>query len=165
MEARKSPGRHIHAPQTQAQTGAALYVALIMLLVLALIGLVGLRVSGMQERMAANFLQTNRAFQNAEGAVRRRERDISAQIESIGKFTSQQEACSPSFDPSSWAKAVTASEAAYVRRIDKCFAASSRRVGNKLNEETGNIYQISTFSSNDVANPSAYAALDTIYIP
>ena len=147
------------------ERGAALYVALIMLLLLALIGLAGLRVVGMQERMAANFLQTSRAFQNAEGALRRRERTITQSIQATGKFTSQQEACSPSFDPSSWAKAVTAPDAAYVRRIDKCFAASSRRIGNKLNEETGNIYQISTYSSNDSDNPTASAALDTIYIP
>ena len=36
------------------QSGAALYVALIMLILLALIGIVAMQVAGLQERMSAN---------------------------------------------------------------------------------------------------------------
>ena len=37
------------------QHGAVLYVALIMLILLALIGVVGMQVAGMQERMSSDY--------------------------------------------------------------------------------------------------------------
>src|SRR5690606_11554501 len=55
------------------QQGAALYVALMMLILLALIGLVGMQVAGMQERMASAYRAANLAFQNAEAYVRQTE--------------------------------------------------------------------------------------------
>ncbi len=55
-----------------------LYVALIMLLLLALIGIAGMQVAGMQEKMASNYRAVNRSFQNAEGVVRNAERAAEA---------------------------------------------------------------------------------------
>jgi type IV pilus assembly protein PilX len=52
------------------QRGAVLYVALIMLILLALLGVVGMQVAGMQERMAANYRAANMAFQASERAGR-----------------------------------------------------------------------------------------------
>lgn len=52
------------------QKGAALIVSLIVLLVLTLIGVAGMNTSVMQERMAANSQNANRAFQAAESTVR-----------------------------------------------------------------------------------------------
>ncbi|HEY9255145.1 MAG TPA: PilX N-terminal domain-containing pilus assembly protein, partial [Stenotrophomonas sp.] len=60
------------------QQGAVLYVALIMLVLLALIGVVGMQVASMQERMSANYLAANQAFQQAEAQVRGREAEITA---------------------------------------------------------------------------------------
>ncbi|MCM5640131.1 PilX N-terminal domain-containing pilus assembly protein, partial [Xanthomonas hortorum] len=37
------------------QSGAVLYVALIMLILLALLGIAGMQVTGLQERMAFNY--------------------------------------------------------------------------------------------------------------
>lgn len=52
-----------------AQRGAALIISLIVLLVLTLIGVAGMNTSVMQERMAVNAQNSNRAFQAAESTV------------------------------------------------------------------------------------------------
>ena len=41
------------------QSGAVLYVALVMLVLLALIGIVAMQVAGLQERMSANYQLTS----------------------------------------------------------------------------------------------------------
>jgi len=51
------------------QKGAALIISLIVLLVLTLIGVAGMNTSVMQERMAVNSQNSNRAFQAAESTV------------------------------------------------------------------------------------------------
>lgn len=148
------------------QAGAVLYVALIILILLSLIGIVGMRVSGMQERMSANYMRTNEAFQIAERDARAVEADIQAAIDGAsGSYPANQEACSPVFDPLTWAESVTAGAAVHTRRIDKCFAASSLKLGEKQNEQTGNIYEITVLSSDDPANATATAVIDTIFIP
>lgn len=157
----------------QSQEGAVLYVALIMLILLALIGVVGMQVTGMQERMAANYRSVNLAFQNAETEARTIEEWIEAKIGSGSvTYVADQEVCSPTFDPLSWADGKDASRpltnknsASYTRRIDRCFAASSRRIGEKENEQTGNIYEVAVVSSDFKDNPTATAVIDTIFIP
>ncbi len=52
------------------QQGAVLIVSLIILLVLTLIGVAGMNTSVLQERMAVNAQNSNRAFQAAESSVR-----------------------------------------------------------------------------------------------
>lgn len=52
------------------QTGSALFVALILLLVLTMLGVQGMRSNVMQERMAGNMRERNIAFQAAEAALR-----------------------------------------------------------------------------------------------
>lgn len=159
------PSRYrIQSPR--AQRGAALYVALIMLILLALIGIVGMQVTGMQERMAANYLRVNVAFQSAEGRARQVERQISAALfGGAGTFSANQEVCAPVFDPLTWADSLDALDAAYTRRIDHCFPASSRRIGEKRSEETGNIYEVNVLSSDSDTNAGATAVISTVYIP
>lgn len=153
-------------PSASRQRGAALYVALIMLILLALIGIVGMQVTGLQERMAANYLRVNVAFQAAEASAREIERSISqALFGGAGTFAANQEVCEPVFDPLTWADSVTATAANYTRRIDRCFPASSRRIGERRNEETGNIYEVSAVNSDDDTNPSASAVISTVFIP
>lgn len=48
---------------TNRQAGAVLVISLVLLLVLTLIGVAGMNSSTMQERMAANAQNSNRAFQ------------------------------------------------------------------------------------------------------
>lgn len=148
------------------QQGAVLYVALIILVLLALIGVIGMQVTGLQERMAANYLRVNQAFQGAEAEARAHERTIAATLfGGAGTYSAHQEVCEPIFDPLTWADGITSSSSLYTRRIDRCFPASSRRIGALRNEETGNIYEISVVSSDSDTNPTASAVISTIYIP
>lgn len=154
------------APLGQArQRGAVLYVALIMLVLLALIGIAGMQVSGMQEKMAANYLRGNIAFQNAEAQARSSETSIETDIYGSGTFAADQEVCAPTFDPLTWAEDTSDAEANHVRRVDKCFPSSSLRVGGRVSEETGNIYEISALASDSDTSPSASAVINTIFIP
>ncbi|MFL1466336.1 PilX N-terminal domain-containing pilus assembly protein [Marinobacter sp. DUT-3] len=52
-----------------SQRGAVLIVSLVILLVLTLIGVAGMNSSVMQERMASNAQNSNRAFQGAESSA------------------------------------------------------------------------------------------------
>lgn len=160
----RKPARNLRA----RQTGAVLYVALIMLILLALIGIVGLQVTGMQERMSANYRASNLAFQNAEERARQVENNIQAALTVAGgTFTADQEECSPSFDPLTWAEGlpITATDNVWTKRIDKCFPASSLKMGAKKNEETGNIYEVTALRADNDANKSSDAVIDTVFIP
>jgi type IV pilus assembly protein PilX len=150
-------------PLPRAQRGAVLYVALIMLILLALIA--GMQVTGMQERMAANYLRTNQAFQNAESDARQVETAIETKLAGGDVYKASQEVCSPTYDPLTWADATSTASGSYTRRIDKCFTASSFRTGKRQNEETGNIYQVTALASDTATNASASAVIDTVFIP
>lgn len=64
------------------QTGAALVIGLIFLLMLSLLGVASMRSTGLQERMASSFDDANTAFQAAEFAVRAGERLIDTRARS-----------------------------------------------------------------------------------
>lgn len=53
----------------KTQEGAVLIISLVVLLVITLIGVAGMNTSTMQERMAANAQNSNRAFQGAESSI------------------------------------------------------------------------------------------------
>ena len=63
----------LHRPKQtgniERQSGAVLVISLVILLVITLIGVAGMNSSVMQERMAANAQNANRAFQAAESSV------------------------------------------------------------------------------------------------
>lgn len=58
------------------QAGSALIVSLVMLLLLSLIGVAGMQTTIMQDRMAANLLDKELAFQAAEAALREGEESL-----------------------------------------------------------------------------------------
>lgn len=60
------------------QRGAALVIALIMLLVMTVLGLTAMQVTRMEERMAGNSRDVNLAFQGAEAGLRDSEARIAA---------------------------------------------------------------------------------------
>jgi type IV pilus assembly protein PilX len=60
------------------QTGAVLYISLIMLLLLSLIGIAGMQVTGLEEKMSGNAKDSNLAFQAAETTLRGAEKALSA---------------------------------------------------------------------------------------
>jgi type IV pilus assembly protein PilX len=70
------------------QGGASLVVALMFLIVLTILGLVAVRSSTVQERMAGNDRDRAVAFEAAEAALRDAERDIQSNITSANPFDS-----------------------------------------------------------------------------
>jgi len=70
----------------QSQTGSALLVSLIILVVMTLLGLSGIRTSVLEERMAGNMRDSELAFQAAEAALRAAEKNISDNIISTTTF-------------------------------------------------------------------------------
>ncbi|SDY33740.1 type IV pilus assembly protein PilX [Lysobacter sp. yr284] len=160
--------RHGSLRSPRRQRGAVLYIALIMLILLALLGLVGMKVSGLQERMSTNYSNVNAAFQAAEQGARVKEADIQKTLfAGSGVYEANQEMCSPPFDPMTWSDPATNtnSKDVFTRRIDKCFAGSSIKVGNNKSEETSNIYQVSALGGDRDANASSIAVIDTVFIP
>lgn len=144
------------------QEGAALYVALIMLVLLAMIGIVGMQVATMQERMSANYLASNMAFQRAEMVVRNGEADV------ITGVANQYENCAASFDPQNWVDTVAAGDATSlrVRNISICTGQCSVAGGGDGSENLCNWYRITGFSRDrgTAATSSSLAAIDTIFI-
>jgi len=71
--------RQNHKPTAQRQTGAALMVSLMILLVLTLIGVTSMSTTILEEKMAGGLRNQNLAFQAAEAALRAGEIWIGAQ--------------------------------------------------------------------------------------
>lgn len=145
------------------QHGAVLYVALIMLILLALIGVVGMQVASMQERMSANYLASNQAFQQAELQVREREADITSGTEY------DYEECNVPFEPVEWANEVGTDVGSEVRtrNVSICNRQCSAGAGVDISEQPCNMFRTTAFSRNlpdDAAASSSLAAVDTIFI-
>lgn len=70
MQINRSIIRNRAIPSCKKQTGAALILSLVILVVMTLFGLAGMNTSIMQEKMAANALSTNINFQGAETAAK-----------------------------------------------------------------------------------------------
>lgn len=70
------------------QRGAVLVVSLLMLLVMTLIGITGVQVTSLEEKMAGNTRDRNMAFQAAEAGLRAAEGVIATQVqnESLATF-------------------------------------------------------------------------------
>lgn len=144
------------------QSGAVLYVALIMLILLALLGIIALQIAGLQERMSANYAATNIAFQNAESNARRTEIALKEQVLAGGNPTTSLPPtnCSATPDFQGWE-----SDQQHIRRLDLCFAWGARDVPSDEAERTDQIYQITVFSRDRAVLPSSEATIDTVFIP
>lgn len=162
------------------QNGAALYVALVFLVLLALIGVAGMQVALLQERMSANYRATNVAFQRAEAVARTQEVEIETALgpAGLGSFVADQERCDPTFDPAGWAQmqsldavsgdlpAGSDGEMSRTRRVDLCTPGGTLSKGlAPLSEKTDLSYQITAFATDRADDPSSDAAIDTIFIP
>lgn len=165
MKATPQPKR-LPGSMRRKQQGAVLYVALIMLILLALIGVVGMQVSGMQERMSANYQAVNLAFESAEGLAR----EIECSLEGRPGCTEVVDVdfnCWAPFDTGAWAaeQGLATSPAYNVRRIDECAGLSElERTGPVRDIDA--LYQITVYSSD--ANPPLRSAtsasvIETIY--
>ncbi|WP_454831867.1 pilus assembly PilX family protein [Pseudoxanthomonas wuyuanensis] len=170
--------RHVPQPTLPPranQRGAVLYIALVMLILLALIGIIGMQVSGLQEKMSANYRNTNLAFQNAEAQVRNAECFIESQINRtpVGTCTGTivEKVCDTDFDATDWASERAMDDpiqdSLVIRAITKCVAGEpGLSMGTAPENEAANpIFQLSAYSTDYQVNPSADAAVDTIFRP
>lgn len=151
-----------------AQRGVALFVALIMLLLLTLLGVTGMQVANMQERMSASYRAGNMAFQNSEQQLVTSESTLRNQVNSAQPVTATVANCALAYEARQWA--ITALNAGgtsgnNVRRIDQCFAGSSRKMPQRTNENTNQFYQITAYSVDLPSNPSSRAVVDSVFIP
>ncbi|QCO68131.1 hypothetical protein E5843_10860 [Luteimonas yindakuii] len=145
------------------QRGAALYVSLILLILLALIGIVALQVAGLQERMSANYQASSMAFQNAEGVARNTESALKSEV-TAGLVPDTQIAatnCTASHDATAWN-----SNTSHVRRLDLCFSWGGMDYPSDESERTDQIYQVTSFAQDrDGLFASSEAVVDTVFIP
>lgn len=144
------------------QRGAALYVALIFLIILALLGITGMQVATMQERMSANYLATNLAFQRAEALARDGEAlaDASARREDCGNFDPHQFGVAAAIAP-----AGSPEPAVRVRNIDQCIGGGQLNIGEfPASEKVFVPYRITAYRADRAAEPSSDAVVDTIFI-
>ena len=168
----------LHASSAM-QKGAVLYVALVMLILLALIGIVGMQVTGLQEKMSANYRNVNLAFQNAEAQARVAECDIEALVNRTsvncggGTPANIDQICDTGFDATNWAASRAmgdpVADVTAVRSIGKCISGNtSLGMGVKPESEDPNpVFQITAYATDFGAgnNPTADAAVDTIFRP
>lgn len=157
----------------RSQGGAALYVAMIMLVLLAIIGIVGMQVATMQERMSSNYRNANQAFQGAEADARARECYVEGLVNRTGACSGSAvdvaQICDDGFDPTSWAREkstdVPQGNRVSVRSIGPCISGNtSLAMGSgPVSEDPNPVYQITVYATSTDA--TANAAVDTIFRP
>lgn len=160
---------------SREQSGAVLYVAMIMLVLLAMIGVIGMQVATMQERMSANYRATNIAFQRAEGLARNTEcalEDIVNRTTTVGCNAvvagDVNQICDDGYDAGNWTDGQTLATGQDVnaRLIGPCISGNaSLDMGAAVNEDPNPIYQVTAYNIDDAANPTAASTIDTIFRP
>lgn len=151
-----------------AQRGVALFVALIILLLLTLLGVTGMQVATMQERMSSGYRAGNMAFQNSEQQLAMTESTLRNQVNNAQPVTATIANCALAFEARQFAITALnggATAGNNVRRIDQCFAGSSRKMPQRTNENTNQYYQITAYSVDLPTNPSSRAVVDSVFIP
>ena len=155
------------------QSGAVLYVAMIMLILMALIGIAAMRVATLQEKMSSDYRSSNLAFQNAEASARKAECSIEnlvnrTSVPGCPTLSVTVEPCTVPFNPTDWSNAYQPSngEQVHIRSIGSCINGYGSIAYRKpVNENANPVYEITAYNSDGVANSSADAAIDTILRP
>lgn len=153
--------KHIRSPRSR-QSGAALYVSLIVLILLTLIGVVAMQVAGLQERMSANYQAANLAFQNAELTARAQELEIEADVAAAQVVDANlpPNDCTTVHDASAWTGATP-----FVRRLDQCFTWGGLDYPKDESEKTDQIFQVTAFARDRTVLASSESVVDTVFIP
>lgn len=149
------------------QQGAALFVGLMLLILLALLGLAAMQSTLLQERMAGNFRLVNLAFQNAEEAVRVSEGRIQADANSNLAFAPDAVECA-SIDYGAWipVQAAAAVPMGRTQKVDQCIATwTGGEFGQPRNVKVDDMYRVSSFAPDAAGSSASTAVLETVYIP
>jgi type IV pilus assembly protein PilX len=144
------------------QSGAALYIALIMLILMALIGIVAMQVASLQERMSANYQAGSMAFQNAESGARDQEITLKNAVSAGSAVPTDLPPldCKTTFDAEGYTGA-----APHVRRLDLCFSWGGLDYPADESEKTDQIFQITAFAKDRTTFASSESVIDTVFIP
>lgn len=150
------------------QRGAALYVAMIMLLLLTLIGVAAMQVASLQQRMATNFNDFALAFQRAEGALRTGEFELQRSYD-LNELRAEVYCLS---DATVWAKTIEPAgiPSAQIRKIAGGPCPGSRSIDPTLEggiPEPGEMdYQLIAAAADRDAdkNPTSVVVIETVYV-
>ena len=150
------------------QRGAALYVAMIMLLLLTLIGVAAMQVASLQQRMATNFNDFSLAFQRAEGALRQSEFELQRSFDT--EALRAEVYCLG--DATSWANTIepAAVPAPQVRKIQGGACARSGSIDPTKEggvPEPGQFdYQLIAAAADrdPAASPTSVVVIETVYV-
>ena len=158
---------------TSRQQGMVLYLALIVLVLLATLGIVGMQVSILQERMSSNYHSAHQAFQTAEADVRAGECYLEGRVNRTGTCSEAVQdivqTCDDGFDPATWLREkssdVPGSNRVSLRSIGSCIAGNASLAMGRgpASEDANPVYQITVYAIGPDA--SANAAVDTIFRP
>ncbi|MCG5496888.1 pilus assembly PilX family protein [Ectothiorhodospira variabilis] len=130
------------AGNPQGQTGAALIVALVMLLVTTMLAVAGVQNTVLQERMAGNMHDRNIAFQYAESGLRDAQRGLPGNANDPVTF-------SPG-NAATWDDELTASTRSFAHHVERLeVSAADCPAGQVCPEDfgpvtTGDVYRITS---------------------
>lgn len=165
MKTTSSPRRF----RPQRQRGAALFVGLMLLILLALIGIAGMQTSTLQERMAGNYRTQVLAFQNAETELRRAEREILRTVNRSQVYVPDAVDCglSPAASAASgWTPSTVSAATQFVIEQSSCTPGwSTPEVGLIENDKIDPIYIVAAAATDRPADATAISVLETVYIP
>lgn len=152
-------------PLPQAERGAVLIVALIMLLLLTIIGLSSMRGTSLQESMAGNMRDSNLALQASEAALRKGEEEVTAHF-LAGTLSSLKESSADS-TPAGYTNFPNTSKDPEYRIVLLANIRTSTEAGAPIEDEGALVrvesdgYGINTNSSNE---PSSHVQLRSTFL-
>lgn len=154
--------------RSSRQRGAALYVAMIMLLLLTLIGVAAMQVASLQQRMATNFNDFSLAFQRAEGVLRQGEFELQRSFDTgalraetycLGDATSWANTIEPAAVPASQVRKIYGGACPGARPIDPTAEGGVPAPG-ELD------YQLIAAAADrdPTASPTSVVVIETVYV-
>lgn len=149
------------------QRGAALFIGLMVLILLALLGLSGMQASVLQERMAGNFRTLNLAFQRAEEELRDVEADIQQITNANGVFSVSNVGCGflDTTSSATFTERDLAGGATWTGLITNCIPGWAV---DKPSDQSGRpvqVYAVIGKESDRDTSDTSVAILESIYIP
>jgi type IV pilus assembly protein PilX len=156
----------IHSVGTRSrQRGAALFVGLMVLILLALLGLSGMQAASLQERMAGNYRTSNLAFQRGERELRDVEAEMQQVTNANGLVTPTETGECPTVDATGWASRDTAGDAHKSARLTACITGWSVYREGDQGRTPVEVFLILGKDSDRPGSDTSIAMLESIYIP
>lgn len=156
-----------HSPRLpHRQRGAALFIGLMLLILLALLGVAGMQSTTLQEKMAGNYRTLNLAFQRTETTVRVQEDSIQDRVDNNLAFRASDTQCQNLNISTFRGSTPTSAGTSYTSRLNSCIKGfSSRRFGRLENQSVDDVYQVSGVNHDRATDAVSVVVLETVFIP